>query len=444
MATRENLDSFEGNTKPPLPKHTYNTRYAHRLNRAALPFPFERLPPELRNEIYSYLLSTPCESIHISADNQLTFSGGECRTVVRDGLHLQILYLNKAIHAEATSFFYGSKAFVFRIMESHRSVLKVKDFFSRLADLARGAVRILYIDIAREHIESIGWEALCVYLAEKMSLRQLNLVVEECRSPCNGECPSDLSCLDLPWAKALSHIKGLDRFTLHTVRCGWEQNCGFGDDGVFNEGNVENHEDSDADDGHGASDSDTSFDENILTTGYDGEDHLPCRCYLYHQCCNECFKRDFVEGLRMKMGLETGERYVRASKGEYLGCYKNVDPGRVKVPAARDVKGLSSYCRFSKTISDSEADEDEAEELEDENDEGLQIEAQGVDNDEEEDDEEDDDRGEDDNTEDHEDEEHVEAREYDVEEESEEESEGKGGDGICDAEGEGYDAEDEV
>ncbi|KAI9867086.1 MAG: hypothetical protein M1830_005865, partial [Pleopsidium flavum] len=157
-----------------------------------------------------------------------------------------------------------------------------------------------------------------------------------------------------------------------------------------------------------------------------------------------CFNRDFVEGLRMKMGLETGGRYVRASKGEYLGCYKNVDPGSVKVPAARDVKGLSSYCRASKTISDSEADEDEAEELEDETDEGLQIEAQGVDNDEEEDDGEDDDRGEDDNTEDHEDEEHVEAREYDVEEESEEESEGKGGDGIYDAEGEGYDAEDEV
>jgi len=380
----ENLEALAVNTDPSLPMHTYDTRHARHLNRAALTFPFEKLPPELRNKIYGYLLSTPSDIIAIRAGNQLTTSGGVPRAVVRAGLHLQILYLNKAIYAEATSFLYGSKTFFFYMINSHRSMLEIKDFFFRLQELARGAVRMLYIHVDRRNIESLGWGSLCVYLTEEMSLKQLCLVVEDCCFPCNKECPSDLSCLGLPWAKALSQIKGLESFSLHTAGCSRNESCGFRDDGIFKEANVEDHEDSDSDDGHEDWDSDTSFDENVLTTGFDGDDYLPCGCHLYKECCNECFKRDFVEGLRMKMGLKTGERYVPAAKGRYLGCYRNVDPASVKVPAARDVKGLSSYCLDSETELDTEADEDEAEEQEDENTEGLESEEQEADDEEDE------------------------------------------------------------
>lgn len=185
--------------------------------------------------------------------------------------HLRSLQLNKAIYLEASTFFFDSSPIFFDLTYGQiRSVTEVPLFFTAMLPTSRLAIRNLGLGLDRKHILSGVWKTTCAYLAKETALRELRICMVHGSNhhyPCSGQCVSDLSNLDTRWARALSRIRGLRVFALHTDWCGW--GCGFDGDGIFDQSRVRDA---------------------------DGEEGLLC-CTVYP----ECFKREFVEGLRAKM-----------------------------------------------------------------------------------------------------------------------------------------------
>ena len=66
-----------------------------------------------------------------------------------------------------------------------------------------------------------GWPSMCRYLASKVQLQHLALVVvNDCSLPQSDVVDMQRLCqLDRPWVKYLAWISGLKSFTLHTARC---------------------------------------------------------------------------------------------------------------------------------------------------------------------------------------------------------------------------------
>ena len=308
-----------------LQVHTNDSSTASDLDLSRQSFPFEKLAPELRNKIYRYLLSAPDKTLfEIGRDGELLTYG----EAIRSRLHMDIMFVSKGIYLEAASFFYSEKVFYFDMCDGNRSMYEVRTFFSQLQPLSRASVRSLWLEIARHHIQSFAWAPVCLYLATQMCLKHLHIELKECDGPCRGDCPSEVSNLESPWAMVLSQIQGLESLTLHTVGCVREFDCGFGHDGIFDETKVPDVKESMGRRQIGMGNRRTRERE---------EDP-------YVACDNECFGREFVEGMRAKMGLPTGERFVATLRGPHIGCYKDVVAGSVTVPVASEVVGLSCYC----------------------------------------------------------------------------------------------------
>ncbi|KAI9699959.1 MAG: hypothetical protein M1836_002493 [Candelina mexicana] len=68
---------------------------------------FLRLPPEIRNVIYDYCLTSQADGRRIVVHNYNSRSE-------TTNLELALFHLNKQIHAEASSWFYGSNVFCFQ------------------------------------------------------------------------------------------------------------------------------------------------------------------------------------------------------------------------------------------------------------------------------------------------------------------------------------------
>ena len=98
-------------------------------------------------------------------------------------------------------------------------------FLTSLGETPRSFVRGIRIYASTRDIEEIplglGWPSMCRYLASKVQLQHLALVVVV---NCSG-LPEDvvhmqrLCQLDRPWVKYLAWVSGLESFTLHTARC---------------------------------------------------------------------------------------------------------------------------------------------------------------------------------------------------------------------------------
>ena len=224
--------------------------------------------------IYGYLLTTEYEVVDVRPRYQHTPSTHEQDHVKRVLGHLQSLRLNKATYSEASRFFYGRTWFCFDFAHGDpRSALEIKWFFLSLRPASRLAVRKLFVGIERGHVQSCGWTIVCAYLATQAALSELNIRVCHGSGPCDRECAGRLSNLDSQWAKALSRIHDLKLLSIHTLRCQGE--CGFDDDGNFNESDVREPD----------------------TEGFKdyGEEEVLCTMVV------GCFRREFVEGLRAKM-----------------------------------------------------------------------------------------------------------------------------------------------
>ncbi len=305
-------------------------------------FPFEKLSPEIRNHIYGYLLAAPPLTLFIKVDNRILCDLYAAPGSIRASMNLNILLVSKAIHAEASSYFYAHRTFHFHfVWTSRRPDIAIRTFFAPLPRHYRLAVRSISLVLERRHIESRSWQRMCTYLATSMAITHLSLRIEDCSGgvnrlgniPCNMSCPSDISTLSSPWATALAQIHGLQHLDLHTASCGGEL-CGFGPDGVFDESRV-------ADVGEEDDDVPLVGPNQVPRLYVDASLVEPC----YRECGSECFRRDFVEELRTVMGLRTGQRHVVKLRGWDVGCYRDVVPGSVVVPAAGTLPWLSQFCK---------------------------------------------------------------------------------------------------
>ena len=81
----------------------------------------------------------------------------------------------------------------------------------------------IYASHRRLEETSLGaeWPSMCRYLASKVQLQHLALVVvNDCSIPQSDVVDMQRLCqLDRPWVKYLTWISGLKSFTLHTARC---------------------------------------------------------------------------------------------------------------------------------------------------------------------------------------------------------------------------------
>lgn len=147
-------------------------------------FPFEKLPPEIRNRIYDYLLIN--EDSHFpmylrSKDRGLHY-GLSPRS--RSRACFSILFLNKAIHREASSFLYSSNAFDFNISwlrsggtHFDRDIHLVSVFFSGLTTTVQFINKVHILCDAKTLIAP-SWPVLCQYLDTQLHLQEFSLKID--------------------------------------------------------------------------------------------------------------------------------------------------------------------------------------------------------------------------------------------------------------------------
>ena len=98
-------------------------------------------------------------------------------------------------------------------------------FLSSLNQTSRRLIRRMRIFASVRRLEeespAAGWPDMCRYLASKVELQHLALVlVNECSTPQSDvEKMQELCRMDRLWVKYLAWISGLTSFTLHTARC---------------------------------------------------------------------------------------------------------------------------------------------------------------------------------------------------------------------------------
>lgn len=203
-------------------------------------FPFERLSAELRVKVYEFALISPCGWFNITWDwnnpkvvrPRLSLTEELSQTELLGKICISMLYLNKRIHQEACEILYGSNLFHFDVpVDDDRCWIgphpdhNVITFLSSLSEASRGFIRSIRIYIATRRLENLsprsGWPFICRYLASKIQLRHLAIVVvNNCSGPQEDvENMQDLCKMENPWAKYLAWISGLESFTLHTARC---------------------------------------------------------------------------------------------------------------------------------------------------------------------------------------------------------------------------------
>ena len=115
----------------------------------------------------------------------------------------------------------------------------VVTFLKSLGETPRSFVRSIRIYASIQRLEETslgaGWLPMCRYLASKVQLQHLALVLVNgyCSLPQNDlEAMQDLCRMRNTWVKYLTWISGLRSFTLHAARCPfrdapfqWEDKC---------------------------------------------------------------------------------------------------------------------------------------------------------------------------------------------------------------------------
>ena len=198
------------------------------------PFPFERLPPELRLQVYREVLrgtaahgvtwrgktiTTGAELITVSCNRKKNFlfrfgfdEKGESKEI-----DVSLLVANKSVNREALPILYQLRTFDFAT-----NVKVVMPFMSSLSAEARHHLRGISIELhtknepdyccgGKNHgygkgLDNQGaWVKACTYIGQSVKVKELTVTA-------NVKIPADFK--SLKWVKALVNIKSLKRLTL--------------------------------------------------------------------------------------------------------------------------------------------------------------------------------------------------------------------------------------
>ena len=187
------------------------------------PFPFKRLPPELRLQVYREALRGPIrngvacgERIQVSYNRNKSFQykfatqhKGESKDI-----NVSLLATNRLVNHEATSVLYQMHTFDFEM-----NVRSVVPFMLNLSDETRQNLRGIWMELHNSHEpdhccggiwgggsdNQAAWMKTCSFIAENVKMRELNLTI-------NVKISANFK--SLKWVQALTQIEGLQRLTL--------------------------------------------------------------------------------------------------------------------------------------------------------------------------------------------------------------------------------------
>lgn len=238
-------------TESYLARKTLDLLYAsQRSDLDCKPFPFARLPLELRMEVYRYALAGDCRRILVwpsdmticqeDFDSHRIHEGEpwygdkthphwqnprshfrSVRIAEGMGINTAILRTSHALHEEAEPFLYQSHEFDFYV-----DVFGVVPFFRSLSHIARQNIRCLTIHlhhkngtlngpnsplglVATSRYNLLDWGPACAYIAQNVRLREIMFHTEE-------EAPEDFQ--QLSWVQDLTRIKGLRKLTYYELK----------------------------------------------------------------------------------------------------------------------------------------------------------------------------------------------------------------------------------
>lgn len=147
-------------------------------------FLFEKLPPEIRNKIYRYVLTSKDSHFSMelrSGDNRL------CYGLRHRGLPntiFSLLFVNRAIHYEARSILYGENTFSFDLRRPtngdhylHRDISYIRDFFLEINGAAQ-YVRKIHFACEAKSLENPVLRALCSYIDSTLQYTHVSLEID--------------------------------------------------------------------------------------------------------------------------------------------------------------------------------------------------------------------------------------------------------------------------
>ena len=190
------------------------------------PFPFERLPPELRLQVYREALKGPIRNGVACGERILVFYNRNKNFQYRfakqqkgdsKDINVNLLATNSLVNNEAVPVLYQLHTFDFA-----SNVRSVVPFMRNLSDETRQNLRGIWMELhnSREPDHCCGgiagswsrgsdnqaaWWKACLYIAENVKMEELNLTI-------NVKISAEFKSLQ--WVKDLVEIKGLQRLTL--------------------------------------------------------------------------------------------------------------------------------------------------------------------------------------------------------------------------------------
>ena len=198
------------------------------------PFPFERLPPELRLLVYREALSGDARAQSITVAlrrdkhpySKFRFAGfprGESKEI-----NVGLLTANRLVHQEAIAILYQSRTFDFTT-----NIARMVQFLSGLPEQARKNLHGISMELfdktepdrCQLHLKCNwgkgpdnrrAWSKACKYIAEDLNLKHLTLVV-------NVRIPKDFK--SLTWVKDLVKIGKLRSLVLVASQHGASVPC---------------------------------------------------------------------------------------------------------------------------------------------------------------------------------------------------------------------------
>ena len=190
------------------------------------PFPFERLPPELRLQVYHEVLSGPvCDGVAVGAkivvscnkhNNFLFRFEGQQKGEAKE-IYASLLATNRLVYNEAVPMLYRLHTFNFMT-----NVRNVEPFLRSLPEEARQNLHGIAMELHYlwEHVHccsgankyhrsgpdnQAAWGRACAYVAENVNVKELTLTIN---------VKVQAAFKSLRWVKALVKIKSLRHLTL--------------------------------------------------------------------------------------------------------------------------------------------------------------------------------------------------------------------------------------
>ncbi|PQE34048.1 autophagy-related 3 protein [Rutstroemia sp. NJR-2017a WRK4] len=210
---------------------------------AVSPAPFMRIPCEIRLMIYQNLFDTKGHKVfeirnvqpeayaaQSSQHNRSSYSLMRQRTKTTYKLctdveiHTSIMSVNRKVYEETSHLLYGNRTFSF-----YKDIEAIIPFFSDLSPRTRPLVQEISLYkqgfvFCRES-NRCEWSNICEFLADKMQLRSLKLIVEGGRPRLGWDDSAQYTLADfitlsrvayepLEWALQLLEIKGIQKLDI--------------------------------------------------------------------------------------------------------------------------------------------------------------------------------------------------------------------------------------